>query len=197
MTTFTLIDHPEYLTPAEPMDDASRRVMAILPFLTMKARRWLRQMPARVRHRHDIEDVLQELWAKLLDVDRHFDPAQSKYITYAGVVVDRHLQRLGDRLCQGPRTEPLDGSLSDSQAIEPVEAMERAEASREAAHAVREGLQRLGPGPAYDLLVQAFGIDREPVGYGELGVQLNHNTASMARMMVIRAGDALRAVMAS
>jgi hypothetical protein len=68
----------------------------------------------------DIEDGLQQIRAKLLANDRHFDPSRASYSTFAGVIVDRMLQRLSGRLCQGPRRRPLGADLGDDWAETPI-----------------------------------------------------------------------------
>ena len=104
---FVLSDRPEYRVPAEPESEAARRILDILPFLTSKARRWLRGLPEPARRRLDVEDAMQEVWAALLASDRYFDPARGAYITFAAIVADRHLGDLARRLHRDRCRKPL------------------------------------------------------------------------------------------
>jgi DNA-directed RNA polymerase specialized sigma24 family protein len=140
---FRLSDRPEYLAPEETASDAAERIMSILPFLTGRARRWIRCLPGRARAQLDVEDVLQELWLKLLAEDQHFDPTRSQYVTWASVVVDRRLQRLGDQLCRGPRPMPLVCDLSDDRLSTPIESIVAAENRQRAREAVAGVIERL------------------------------------------------------
>jgi hypothetical protein len=89
------------------------------------ARRWLRRLPERARALLNIEDGLQQIWTELLAKDHHFGPSRASEATFAGAVVDRLLQRLGDRLCRGPLREPLDADPGDDRVGTPVESIER------------------------------------------------------------------------
>jgi hypothetical protein len=116
---FALADAPLYRVPSESEGDASRRIASILPFLTDRARRWLRRLPGWARALLAVEDVPQQTWTELMAKHRHFDPSRASYPSFAGVVVDRLLQHLGDRLCRGPRRKPLEADLGDGRAGTP------------------------------------------------------------------------------
>lgn len=163
--------------------DAADRIAAVLPFLISKARSWHRRLPDRARVQLDVDDALQELWAELLTKDRHFNPARGAFITFAAVVADRKLQRLGDQLCRGPRRKPLDADLSDPGAGTPIDSIERSEARQQAATAIDEALARLDD-RHYFVVTAIHGIGRESMTVPQLAAWL---VASPSRVLAIRA----------
>jgi hypothetical protein len=142
-TTFTLIDHPQYLTPADPADDATRRIMGVMPFIVKLAKGWLRRLPAFHRAQFDLEDVLQELWAELLHKSRYYDPARAAFTTFTAMVVGQHLQDIGDRLCRGPHQDSLDRDVIDPAYDSALDVAEARESARMAREAVQEAMGRI------------------------------------------------------
>lgn len=150
-----------------PETDAAMRIASVLPFLTGRVRRWLRSLPPRVRRALDVDDVLQELWAKLLDADRHFDPTIARYTTWASTVADRALWRLADHLCRQPGGTPLDADPADRQAETPLETVLKDEARQRAAEAVGRAIERLDD-RRHAIITRYYGIGRPSQNVQEL-----------------------------
>ncbi len=152
--------------PAETETDAAMRIASVLPLLTIKARRWLRSLPPRVRRALDVDDVLQELWAKLLDADHHFDPTIAQYVTWATTVADRALWRLADHLCRQPGGT-LDADPADRRAETPLETVLKTENRQRAAEAVGRAIERLDD-RRHAIIVRYYGIGRPSQNVQEL-----------------------------
>jgi len=179
MTTFSLSDYPGYRVPTEPENDTTRRITSVMPLMCGKARRWLRSMPERARVRYDLEDLMQMAWCKLLIEDHSFDPVKASYPTWAGLIVGRMLNRLGDRICQGPRPKPLEDDLSDAQAVEPPDAITAADDAQAAAQAIQalaQAVERLDDRHFF-VLTRSYGVGCEKMTAPQIAAWLARGPA--------------------
>jgi len=81
------------------------RIQSIWPFIVGRVRIFQSTLKVRERVNCDPEDTLSELFLALLEKDHLWSPERGRYITFAGVLVDRLLCALRDRArtVQSPR----------------------------------------------------------------------------------------------
>jgi hypothetical protein len=73
------------------------RIQSIWPFIVKRVLSFQSTLKAIERANCDAEDTLTELWIALREKDRLWSPDRGKYITFAGVVIDRELCAIRDR----------------------------------------------------------------------------------------------------
>ncbi len=73
------------------------RIRSVWPFIVRRAVWFSSTLKPRERVNFDPEDLVTELWATLAEKDALWSPAKGKYITFAGVVIDRALSAIRDK----------------------------------------------------------------------------------------------------
>ena len=88
----------EFLTPeAAIAATPEARIKSIWPFIVRRVIRFQESLKPRERANFDHEDTLAELWVALAEKDSEWTPERGKYITYAGVIIDRELCSIRDK----------------------------------------------------------------------------------------------------
>lgn len=103
---FMLPEDSDYEVPYEPTEGPHERITKIVPLMTRKVNQFLLGLRPRERAQFDKVDVLQELWAVLLEKDHYYDPEKGiKYTTWTEKVIKQHLGEIWHRshMVQGPR----------------------------------------------------------------------------------------------
>ena len=100
------------------------RIRSIWPFIVRRCLAFAKSIKPRERTHFDPEDILSEIWVKLAEKDALWSPDRGKYITFAGVIIDRELGSIRDkaRTVHAPRNsagrmkdyrkEEADGSIT-------------------------------------------------------------------------------------
>ncbi|MGP0069155.1 MAG: sigma factor [Isosphaeraceae bacterium] len=106
--TFSLARNPEFdaIVP-DPADDTVARINTVVPWITKAAHRLHARLNAHEQAMAGVDDLVQTAWLELLSRDHYFDPARSRYMTFATMIVK---QVFGDILRQnieGMRQQPL------------------------------------------------------------------------------------------
>lgn len=104
------------------------RIRSIWPFIVRRVLAFSETLKPRERVNYDPEDVLTEIWLILAEKDALWTAERGKYITFAGIIIDRELCSIRDkaRTVQAPRNsscrmkkyreEEADGSITGRRA---------------------------------------------------------------------------------
>jgi hypothetical protein len=99
-------DTHKFLDAAEAVAATpEERIQSIWPFLVGRVRFFQGTLKSRERVNFDPEDTLSELFVLLLSKDKDWTPDRGRYITFAGVLIDRELIAMRDkaRTVESPR----------------------------------------------------------------------------------------------
>ena len=77
--------------------DFATRIKSIWPFVVKKALTFSATLKPREAVHYDTDDVLSEVWLKLAENDNKWTPDRGKYITFAGIIIDHHLEAIRDK----------------------------------------------------------------------------------------------------
>lgn len=114
----------EFLGDGGEFVDTEARIRSIWPFLVGRAQSFQSTLKPRERVNTDIEDTISALYIALVEKDKDWEPARGKYITFAGVVIEREFCSIRDkaRTVHSPRNssgrlkeykeEEADGTIS-------------------------------------------------------------------------------------
>lgn len=118
-----------FLTDAETANATTEeRIRGIWPFIVSRVLAFDATLKGRERVNFDPEDVLAEIWVVLAEKDPLWTLERGKYITYAGVIIDRELYAIRDkaRTIHAPRNssgrmrqyreEETEGTITDRRA---------------------------------------------------------------------------------
>lgn len=101
------------------------RIKSVFPFIVRRCLSFHKTLKPRERVNYDPEDILSEIWLTLTEKDALWSPDRGKYITFAGMVMDREFCSIRDRArtIHAPRNsscrmkeyrkEEADGSITD------------------------------------------------------------------------------------
>ena len=73
------------------------RIRSIWPFIVRRGLAVPQTLKPRDKVNFDPEDTLSELWISLAENDGEWSPERGKYITFAGVIIDRELCAIRDK----------------------------------------------------------------------------------------------------
>ena len=84
---------------------AEGRIKSVWPYIVRRVLSFERILKPRERANFDVEDIVAELWVALASKDDQWTPDRGKYITFAGVIIERELCSIRDkaRTVQSPR----------------------------------------------------------------------------------------------
>jgi DNA-directed RNA polymerase specialized sigma subunit len=91
-------EHHVFLdAPDEAKSDVNTRIQSIWPFMVRRVIRFYKSLKPREKANCDIEDLLLELCAMLIENDKHWDIGRGRYITFAGKLIAHELLAVRDR----------------------------------------------------------------------------------------------------
>lgn len=103
---FAYGDSHDFLSAEEARNaTADERIKSIWPLLVRRVLDFQGTLRSRERVNFDPEDTITELWVVLKSKDAEWSPDRGKYVTFAGVIVDREFCSIRDRsrTVQSPR----------------------------------------------------------------------------------------------
>ena len=75
----------------------AERIRSVWPFMVSRVKKFQATLTHRDQVNFDAEDTLMELRVALTENDAQWEPDRGKYITYAGVIIDRELCAIRDK----------------------------------------------------------------------------------------------------
>jgi hypothetical protein len=153
-------DHTFLDTEAARSADTETRIRSIWPFIVRRVLAFQQTLKPRDKVNFDPEDTLSELWIALAENDGEWSPERGKYITFAGVIIDRELCAIRDkaRTVHSPRNSSCRMKEYKSEEEMGTISPRRLKTANDIRRTA-EGIQPMtGNGPEFDKA-----LDEEPV----------------------------------